>query len=201
MRISAFRVRSSVTGNGTFFCPLEGADRSYVRSQVRRWFAPLGIPLIPWNRLGDYIRCAECHQTFTDDVLDIVTTHELSTTLETAAVGLISTIIHRSDSDRGVERAGRRELQRFVRDPERIELALPPPELVDVVEALTRAAVNMEEAGRRDLFAAAVRVAHADAPLSGPNFAVLHAAGGGLRIPMPDVRALIVSQGVPIDRG
>lgn len=201
MRISAWTVRSTTTGAGTFFCPLEGADRPYDRTEVRRWFAPLGFPVVPWNRLGDYIRCGDCHQTFTEDVLDIITTHELAVGLEEAAVGLISTVVHRSDGAAEVDETASLELRRFVRHPGRTLLRTPPPELVDVVEALNRAAMNMEEAGRRDLFAAAVRVAHAGGPLSAPNFAVLHAAGGGLRIPMPQVRALIVSQGVQFDRG
>jgi len=176
---------------------MEGADRPYVRTEVRRWFAPFGIPMVPRSALGEYVRCGDCDQTFTDDVLDIVTTDELSRTLEEAAVGLISLVVQRSGGGETVRRAATVELRRFVRGPRSPEIRIV--EIARVVDCLVAAAVNMEESGRLQLLAAAVRVAHASGSLTDRNFAALHAAGGGLRVPMKTVRALILSEGVRAD--
>lgn len=194
-----WRVRSVKRGGGRFFCPLEGADREYVRSEVRRWLAPFGMPLLPFHHLGDYIACADCQQTFTDDVLEMITTHELAERLEWAALALLNSIVVRSGDSDASRVAAERELRRFVRQPFAAHVSFEPPALVDVVEALGAAAVHMDPLGRRDLFAAAVRVAHVHGSLTGPGFAALHAAGGALRLPMSVVRSLIVTAGVPAD--
>jgi hypothetical protein len=194
-----WRVRSTVSGGGLFFCPLEGADRQYVRTQVRRWLAPFGMPLIPYHRLGDYIRCTECHRSFTDDVLEIATTHELSVGLEKAAVGLLSLVVVRLGGGDGARAIAEGELRRFVRRSTGNALEMPAPDLVGVVERLSSVCAHLEMPGRRDLLAAAVRVAYSEGVLNGPNFAALHAAGGALRLPMATVRSLIVSAGVRAD--
>jgi hypothetical protein len=194
-----WRVRSTTNGGGRFFCPLEGADREYVRSQVRRWFAPRGVALFACHRLGDYVRCENCQQTFTEEVLEIVTTFELSERLERAAVWLLSTVVLRSgDSDQS-RVVAERELRRFVRHPFSAHTSIEVPHLVDVMAALSSAAVHMETLGRTELFAAAVRVAHAHGPMTSAAFAALHAAGGALRLPVGTVRSLIVSAGVLTD--
>jgi hypothetical protein len=168
-----------------------------MRSEVRRWFGLFGVRLLPGHRLGDYVRCAECRQTFTDEVLEILTNDELAERLERAAVWLLTLIVVRSgDTDEG-RVVAERELRRFVRHPFAAHVSFEPPTLVEVVEAVSAAAVHMEHLGRRDLFAAAVRVAHAHGGLTGAGFAALHAAGGSLRLPMSTVRSLIVSAGVP----
>ena len=194
-----WRVRSTPDGGGKFFCPLEGGDRDYIRSQVRRWLAPFGIPLFPSHRLGDYVRCSGCKQTFTAEVLEIITTDELSDGLERAAVWVLSTIVARSGDSDASRVAAERELRRFVRHPFAAHASVEPPKLSQVVEAVSSAAVHMELLGRRDLFAAAVRVAHADGGLTGASFAALHAVGGALRLPMSTVRSLIITAGVPAD--
>ncbi len=194
-----WRVRSTNKGAGRFFCPLEGADREYERSEVRRWLAPFGLSLFSWHVLGEYVRCGSCRQTFTDEVLEIVTTTELSERLELAAVWLLSTVVVRSGDSDLTRVAAERELRRFVRHPFAAHTAIEPPHLVDVVAALNSAAVHMEMLGRTELFAAAVRVAHVHGSLTSSSFAALHAAGGALRLPMSTVRSLIVSAGVPAD--
>lgn len=161
--------------------------------------APFGLPLFPSHHLGDYVRCAECQQTFTADVLEIVTNAELSERLEQAAVWLLATIVVRSGDSDETRVAAERELRPFVRHPFAAHASIEPPRLSDVVEGLSRAAVHMEQPGRKNLLAAAVRVAHIHGGLTAASFAALHAAGGALRLPMTTVRSLIVAAGVPAD--
>ncbi|MEX1004855.1 MAG: hypothetical protein WD990_14055 [Acidimicrobiia bacterium] len=161
--------------------------------------APFGIPLFPSHRLGDYVRCSDCRQTFTAEVLEIVTTGELSQRLEKAAVWLLSTMVIRSGDSDITRVAAERELRRFVRHPFSAHTSVEPPGLSAVVEAVSAIAVHMEPVGRRDLFAAAVRVAHVHGGMTAASFAALHAMGGALRLPMSTVRSVIVTAGVPAD--
>ncbi len=193
-----WRVRSTRNGGGTFFCPLEGGDRTYVRTEVRRWLAPFGFPIAPYHHLGDYVRCSGCQQTFTEDVLEILTTEELALRLERAVVAFLSVIVARSGDSDLCRVTAERELRRFVSHPFATHVSFEPPNLVQVVELLGAAAVHMEEVGRRDIFAAAVRVAHSEGALTGSSFAALHAAGGALRLPISIVRSLIVTAGAAL---
>lgn len=190
-----WRVRSSPGDGGRFFCPLEGGDRDYIRSDVRRWFAPFGIPLWASHRLGEYVRCVECQQTFTTEVLEIVTTEELSVRLERAAIMLLSTVVRRSGDSDFARAAAERELRGYVRHPYDAHVSGHAWKLEDVVQAVSAASVHMAHLGRRNLFAAAVRVAHVNGGLTSQAFAALHAAGGALRLPMPTIRNVIVSAG------
>lgn len=193
-----WRVRSTRIGGGSFFCPIEGGDRTYVRTEVRRWLAPFGFPIVPYHHLGDYVRCTGCHQTFTEDVLEILTTEELAVRLERATSALLAVIVLRSGDSDLCRVAAERELRRFGRHPFAAHVSFEPPSLVQVVELLGAAAVHMEEVGRRDIFAAAVRVAHAEGALTGSSFAALHAAGGALRLPISMVRSLIMAAGAAL---
>ena len=161
--------------------------------------APFGIPLFPSHRLGDYVRCGDCKQTFTAEVLEIVTTDELSHRLELAAVWLLSTIVVRSGDSDATRVAAERELRRFVRHPFAAHASVEPPGLSEVVEKVSSIAVHMEPVGRRDMFAAAVRVAHVHGGMTAASFAALHAVGGALRLPMSTVRSVIVTAGVSAD--
>lgn len=161
--------------------------------------APFGIPLFPSHRLGDYVRCTGCKQTFTGDVLEIVTTEDMSARLERAAVWLLATIVARSGDSDETRVVAERELRRFVRHPFTAHASIEPLRLDQVVEVVAAAAVNMEHLGRRDLFASAVRVAHVHGGITAASFAALHAVGGALRLPMSTVRSLIVTAGVPAD--
>lgn len=194
-----WRVRSTPDGGGRFFCPLEGGDRDYIRSDVRRWLAPFGIPVFPSHRLGEYVRCADCMQTFTSDVLEIVTNAEVAERLETAAIQLLATMVVRSGDSDETRVVAERELRRYVRHPFAAHASIEPSPLSEVIEAVSAAAVHMEHQGRKDLFASAVRVAHVHGGLTGAAFAALHATGGALRLPMNTVRSLIITAGVSAD--
>lgn len=161
--------------------------------------APFGIPLFPSHLLGDYVRCSDCKQTFTAEVLEIVTTDELSQRLELAAVWLLSTIVVRSGDSDSTRVAAERELRRFVRHPFAAHASVEPPRLSAVVEQVSSMSVHMEPVGRRDMFAAAVRVAHVHGGMTAASFAALHAVGGALRLPMSTVRSVIVTAGVSAD--
>jgi uncharacterized tellurite resistance protein B-like protein len=56
--------------SGDFVCPgCGGSPQRYKRKTVRRFFTLYFIPLIPLDKVGEYIQCERCGGTFNDRVL------------------------------------------------------------------------------------------------------------------------------------
>jgi hypothetical protein len=56
--------------SGDFACPGCGGTRqTYTRKTVRRFFTLYFIPLIPLDKLGEYVECQHCHNKYNEQVL------------------------------------------------------------------------------------------------------------------------------------
>jgi len=67
----------TLTGaSGDFLCPSCGGEQPYKRKKVRRFFTLYFIPLIPLDLLGEYIECANCKNTYNDNVLELAASAE-----------------------------------------------------------------------------------------------------------------------------
>lgn len=60
---------TSTADRGRFFCPRCGSENDYAQKRVRRFFTLFFLPLIPLDRIGDYVECGSCEATFEEDVL------------------------------------------------------------------------------------------------------------------------------------
>ena len=56
--------------SGTFHCPQCASQSGYRQRRVRRFFTLYFIPVIPLDKLGEYIECDNCAGTFTEGVLN-----------------------------------------------------------------------------------------------------------------------------------
>lgn len=61
---------TSTREKGEFFCPKCDGRTPYQRKSVRRFFTLYFIPLIPLNKVGEFIRCGKCRSDFNEAVLD-----------------------------------------------------------------------------------------------------------------------------------
>ncbi|MEX1033120.1 MAG: TerB family tellurite resistance protein [Cellvibrionaceae bacterium] len=55
---------------GDFHCPSCNSKRNYALKRVRRFFTLYFIPLIPLDKLGEYIECISCKDSYNMRVLD-----------------------------------------------------------------------------------------------------------------------------------
>ena len=55
---------------GTFCCPSCGPDSEFRQRRIRRFFTLYFIPLIPLDKLGEYIECQSCRGTYDLQVLE-----------------------------------------------------------------------------------------------------------------------------------
>jgi tellurite resistance protein len=62
---------TSTQASGTFHCPQCGSGSPYRHKTVRRFFTLYFIPLIPLDRLGEYVECGACGGTYKPAVLEL----------------------------------------------------------------------------------------------------------------------------------
>ena len=55
---------------GEFHCPSCNSQRTYGLKRVRRFFTLYFIPVIPLDKLGEYVECNHCHDSYKVGVLD-----------------------------------------------------------------------------------------------------------------------------------
>src|SRR5690349_11592493 len=55
---------------GQFFCPQCQAWSQYEKKMVRNFFTLYFIPIIPLDKVGEYVECAACRGQFRTEVLD-----------------------------------------------------------------------------------------------------------------------------------
>lgn len=61
---------SKTIAQGQFFCPICGSKRPYEYKQIGKYFTLYFVPLFQTKKLGDYIECQVCFQTFKPEVLN-----------------------------------------------------------------------------------------------------------------------------------
>jgi len=62
---------TSATDSGEFCCPRCGQGKTYTLKRVRRFFTLFFIPIVPLEKLGDFVECHHCQGTFNPEVLEI----------------------------------------------------------------------------------------------------------------------------------
>lgn len=55
---------------GDFNCPSCSSVENYWLKRVRRFFTLYFIPLIPLDKLGEYVECSSCKDTYKPDILE-----------------------------------------------------------------------------------------------------------------------------------
>ena len=69
MIIFGTRGVTSTAERGSFHCPQCAGQTNYNTKRVRRFFTLYFIPLIPLDKLGEYVECAHCQATFDPEIL------------------------------------------------------------------------------------------------------------------------------------
>lgn len=71
MIIFGTRLRHRKIGEGEFFCPKCQAGRVYHHKEAIRYFTLYFLPVIPIQRLGDYVECQTCGVAYDPQVRDL----------------------------------------------------------------------------------------------------------------------------------
>ena len=197
MLIFGWRSRASKIGSGQFYCPREGGDRGFEHKEARRWFTLFFIPLIPLNRLGDFVECTSCRSTFYTSVLEAPTGANIEDIM-THAIRYVAVALTFADGH--VDPDERRVATEIVRQFSSVEydeadfandLAhLDPADLVDNLEELGSI---LNDHGKEAVIAAAIRLATADGSLHPTEVDIIEEAGKALSMTDAHIRGVIAT--------
>ena len=191
------RGRSHTIGSGQFYCPREGGDRRYEHKEARRWFTLFFIPLIPLDRLGDYIECTSCQSTYYTAVLDAPTGANIQDVM-TQAIRYVAVSLALADGyvDDDERRVATDVVRQFASiDYDETDFAtdlahLDPDGLVDNLEELGGI---LNDHGKEAVLNAALRLAAADGAIDGSEIAVIEQIGAALSMTGAHVRGVIAT--------
>ena len=200
--IFGWRARAHTIGTGQFFCPREGGDRQYEHKEAKRWFTLFFIPIIPLNRLGDYVECTSCQSTYYTSVLDAPTGAAIEDVM-TQAIRYVAVALTVADGHVDPEeRRVATEVVRQFASTEYIEAdfssdldQLDPAHLVDNLEELGGI---LNDHGKEAVIAAAMRLAASDGSVDAAEIAVVEDIGKALSMTDSHVRGVMATAA---DRG
>jgi hypothetical protein len=79
--IFGLRVYFRTIGEGTFHCQRCGGDRPYRLRAGRRWIHLFFIPVIPLEKVGEFVQCTQCGTRYAVGVLSLPTTAQMQAAL------------------------------------------------------------------------------------------------------------------------
>jgi hypothetical protein len=85
-------------GTGQFHCPECGGDRAYEHRVARRFFTLFFLPVIPLNKVGEFVRCKTCRTKFDPVVLQRPTTAQLAAALPAGMRAIAATMMRAGGS-------------------------------------------------------------------------------------------------------
>lgn len=205
--IWGFKALYKTLGEGTFYCPNDGGDRSYRVRQARKWFTFFWIPIIPLRVLGEFVECRSCRNAYDKSVLTMPTSAQMMDNLANAVRQAVVSIITAD----GVVGDGEREvglavMQRFTDTPYTmadLDDDLKDLRHGDLGSQLERAAGTLNEQGKESLLAACMEIAAADGDIDDSEVSEVRRAGAALGMSPLHVRGVIAQAkeqlGSPVD--
>lgn len=190
------RVVLRTIGEGTFHCPREGADRTYLRRRARRWFTLFFVPIIPLGTVGEVVECSGCRSRFATDVLDAPTSGELAERLADAMRTLVVALLRLPGAGSPAQRqAAVGVLHRYLPGATDawLDADLTSVDTSGLEAHLQSVGPLLEAPGREALLGNGAWVAAADGALVDGARALLEQAGAALGMTPAHVRGTIDS--------
>lgn len=188
------------TGSGEFHCPQCQAVRPYVYRTVRRFFTLYFIPVIPLDKVGEYVECLQCHGTFRPEVLQHDPAAEQQRVREEFAdhikrIGVLAAIADGDLEDEEVEaildihdKLGGKPL---TAGELRAEIAQARSAQTTASGYAQRFAAMLNDHGKELVVKAALQVTLADGPLNVPEEQFLDDLAAGLNMTQAHFRGIM----------
>lgn len=184
--IFGLRIYFRTVGQGTFHCQRCGGDRPYRRRSGRRWIHLFFVPLIPLDRVGEYVQCDTCRAKYRTEALRMPTTAQMQAALpagmQAAAIAMLrsgdpASVAARQHVIEAVKGAGLAGYDEAGVEADLAGLGVLADELGTRLNVL---AGQLEMPAREWFLAEIVRVGLADGPLTDPERQAVHAIAAGL---------------------
>lgn len=200
MRPAGARTSWNTIGDGEFFCPDCGGDRSYRHRTGRRRYFVLGVPLRTLGSVGPVLECAGCHGHFAPEALTRPTTNRFAAMLRDAVHSVALAALTAGGVDSAATREAAVETVREAGFPDCREeqllalLATLGTSTLDLElrEALTPLTPHLAPSGRESLLLGGARVALADGPYCDAERDMLTELGTALSLDTADIDRLLL---------
>lgn len=174
---------------GTFFCPRCNSNQRYNFKRVRRFFTLYFIPVIPLDKLGEYVECPACQGTYAPEILeyDPQTANLQMEALFFVAVkhvmiGMLLADGEIDDSEIAMLQAQYEHLTgtQIPEDELREEIAVIHASGDSPVELVSRLTPQLNDSGKETVMRAAYAIAGADGIIDPSEQAMMVEIGGAM---------------------
>lgn len=200
MIIFGSRGVTGVKQKGTFFCPNCGEGSRYMQKRVRRFFTLYFIPIIPLDKLGEYVECVGCKGTYDESVLDYDPAETERQAEALYVVAMKQTMIGILLADGVVDEDEVRAVQEICQDlgglpiseaDVRAEIAAMQQERASPLELVARVAGNLNDSGKENVVRAAYRIAASDGFVSDSELELMAEIGKALELSAAHYRGIM----------
>ena len=175
MIIYGTRGIKSTTERGNFNCPGCNKNSRYVKKRVRRFFTLYFIPIIPLDKLGEYVECVDCQVTYDPEILSYDPAVESQKIESYFFISCKQVMISMLLADGVIDDSEVKMLQQqfqqitgtFVPEDElREEILQISQQGADTQQTLTELAPSLNDQGKETIIRAAYSIAHSDGKIA-----------------------------------
>lgn len=185
---------------GQFFCPQCESERPYRHRSVRRFFTLYFIPVIPLDKLGEYVECRTCKGTFVPEVLDYRQDVDADQFLSEYEKALRHSLVLMMLADGEIDPNEKQVVMDVVNKFSHHDIGLPEldayiqqvkayPEPVD--KYLRGVAARLNEHGKEAVIKCAFAVAAADGHIDDGELALLKEMAQALDMPNAHLKGIV----------
>lgn len=204
--IWGFRGRTKAVDQGDFYCPDCAGRANYALQEVKRWFTFFFIPVIPLNRLGQYVECGACKGTYNERILAMdpeKARAEFEAAFSVAAkrvmfkMALADGEIDQSEIDQITQAFSNIAKREIDAGDIAVELEAARSDTSSVADYLRSVAGGLNDTGKELVMRAAISVAKADGHMDDREVTELHALVPALDLPRAYANGIFSEEGVP----
>ncbi len=191
---------------GTFNCPQCASQQPYNYKRVRRFFTLYFIPVIPLDKLGEYIECPSCQGTFDTAILSYDPSQESQQIEAFFFIAVKQVMIAMLLADGVIDDREVKMLQSVYHEltgtevPEdelREEIAVIQGAGSTALELIEGLAPQLNDSGKETVMRAAYSIANADGVIDDTESTLLAEIGDGLGFTTAHMQGLLSSMSQP----
>jgi len=185
---------------GEFHCPQCGGGSPFKHKSVRRFFTLYFIPVIPLDRLGEYIECERCQGTYNVEILDYDPEAQVGQVQALFMVAMKQVMIGMLLADGHIDDQEVTELQQIFEDLAKVEvteqdlreeIANIQAKGINTLELASDLAGELNDNGKEMVVRSAYRIAAADGSVDPTEMDFLHQLATALQLSSAHLKGIM----------